>query len=170
MKRAWYAAFFALAVVALSAAGVTAFRRLDVMTRAQQDAAAAAASWPRASVPMQQSFVPIAAQAADYAKYETEDATWRKRNARQYSLSELRARGDGRRSPQQALQDRVFVHTKRGDRGKAIAELERWVAQHPHDEPALLWLARLLNESGRSGEAIARYRQLLGTQQEAGRQ
>jgi tetratricopeptide (TPR) repeat protein len=165
MMRTWYACFFALAVVALTAGGISAFRRLDSIARAAAQAASAAAAWPQDSTPALRSFIPIAPDPADYAKYEAEDAEWRRRNARQFSLSELRARGDGTRSPRQALQDRVYAYTRRGDQSRAIAELERWLAQHPSDEHALLWLARLLNETGRHDDAIARYRQLLAAKQ-----
>jgi tetratricopeptide (TPR) repeat protein len=170
MKRTWYAGFFALAIVGLTAGGISAFRRLDAMARASRQAAAAAASWPRANVVTGKRFHPIAAESSDYARFEAEDAAWRRQHARQYRLSELRQRGDGRRTPQQALQDRVYAHTQRGDRSQAIAELEQWLVRHPGDENALLWLARLLNETGRSDAAIRRYRQLLGAQQENNRQ
>lgn len=90
------------------------------------------------------------------------DETWRTENARQYTLAELRARGDGRRTPRQQMQDRVFAGTRAGNRSGAIRELERWVRSNPRDADALLWLARLLNESGRSAESVRRYRQALG--------
>jgi tetratricopeptide (TPR) repeat protein len=161
MNRTWYAGFFALAVVVLTVGGISAFVRLDAIARAEQRATTVpdAGQWRRAMP--EREFVPIAPDPAAYARYEAEDAIWRERNARQLSLSELRARGDGRRTARQALDDRVFEYTRSGDRKKAIAELERWVAGQPRDERALLALARLLNEAGRREAAIARYRQLL---------
>jgi Flp pilus assembly protein TadD len=90
------------------------------------------------------------------------DEAWRQENARQYTLAELRARGDGRRTARQQMQDRVFASSRAGNRSGAIRELERWVRSNPRDADALLWLARLLNESGRSAESVRRYRQALG--------
>ena len=90
------------------------------------------------------------------------DEAWRQENARQYTLAELRARGDGRRTARQQMQDRVFASTRAGNRSGAIRELERWVRSNPRDADALLWLARMLNESGRSAESVRRYRQALG--------
>lgn len=165
MIRSWYACFFALLVVVLVAAGISAFRHLDAIARADRLDDPPAASSPRDSTLAPTAFAPIAPGPADYAPYHAEDAAWRKRNARQFSLSELRARGDGTRTGREALQDRVYEYTRRGDQGRAITELEQWVARHPGDEHALLWLARLLNETGRSDDAITRYRQLLAAQQ-----
>lgn len=89
------------------------------------------------------------------------DSAWRREFARHYTLAELRARGDGRRTPRQQMQDRVFAHTRAGNRGAAIREVEAWVRANPRDADALLWLARMLNEAGRSGESVRRYRQAL---------
>ncbi|MBC8028233.1 MAG: tetratricopeptide repeat protein, partial [Steroidobacteraceae bacterium] len=61
----------------------------------------------------------------------------------------------------EALDDRVFAMMKRGNQAGAVRELERWVAKHPRDRAALLSLARLLRESGRTDASVARYRQLL---------
>jgi Flp pilus assembly protein TadD len=97
-----------------------------------------------------------------FAEVFAADEAWRVENARQYTLAELRARGDGRRTPRQQMQDRVFASTRAGNRPAAIRELERWVRSNPRDTEALLWLARLLNESGRSAESVRRYRQALG--------
>ncbi len=76
-------------------------------------------------------------------------------------MVELRARGDGKRTARELVQDRTFELLKIGQRGRAIAELEQWVAKHPTDDQSLLSLARLLNEEGRSNDAIGRYRQIL---------
>ena len=47
-------------------------------------------------------------------------------------VAELRARGDGKRTARDSVQDRVFrVHASRISARRAIAELERWVATHP---------------------------------------
>jgi Flp pilus assembly protein TadD len=59
------------------------------------------------------------------------------------------------------MQDRVYLFTKHGDRAAAIAELEKWTRSNPRDGASLLALARLLNEAGRTDEAVARYRQVL---------
>lgn len=167
MTRAWYACFFALAVLALGAGGLFAFRGLESNANAARVASAVVA-WPQEDDPVSRPFVPIAPDPDDYAQYEAEDAAWRRRDARQFTLSELRARGDGRRTAQDSLRDRVYEYTLRGDRARAIAELERWMVRNPGDEQALLSLARLLNETGRNADAITRYRQLLAVVEGAG--
>ena len=169
MMRNWYAFTFALAVLALTIGGLFAFRRLASNTNAAE-VASAPVQWRTDSMPPLKPFIPIAASAEDYARHAAEDAVWRQRNARQFTLRELRERGDGTRNPQEALQDRVYAHSRRGDKAAAIAELERWVAKHPADERALLSLARLLNETGRNADAIERYRQLLAAKERNGSQ
>jgi tetratricopeptide (TPR) repeat protein len=103
----------------------------------------------------------ITPSASDYRKFADEDAAWRRKNARLLSVDEYRARGDWRTPERQALDDRVFALTKRGENAKAIAELERWVAGHPRDSEALLDLARLTNQVGRNDESIRWYREVL---------
>jgi Flp pilus assembly protein TadD len=61
------------------------------------------------------------------------------------------------------MQDRVYSAQRAGNRGRAIAELERWVRMNPRDADALLSLARLLNEAGRKTESVVRYRQALAS-------
>jgi tetratricopeptide (TPR) repeat protein len=107
----------------------------------------------------------ITPSATDYRQFADEDAAWRRRNARLLSVDEYRARGDWRTPERQALDDRVFALTKRGENAKAIAELERWVATHPRDGEALLDLARLTNQVGRNGESIRWYREVLALQE-----
>src|SRR5262245_53156659 len=101
MNRAWYACIFALAVVGLTFGGISAFRHIDSMTSAARNAAVVIPADSTST----RTFRPIAPPASAYARYEAEDARWRERNARQYSLSELRARGDGRRTARDAMQD-----------------------------------------------------------------
>ncbi len=103
----------------------------------------------------------IAPAESDYRKFAEEDAAWRRKNARLLSVEEYRARGDWRTPERQALDDRVFALTKRGENAKAIAELERWVATHPRDAEALLELARLTNQVGRNDESLRWYREVL---------
>lgn len=103
----------------------------------------------------------IAPSASDYHTFADEDAAWRRKNARLLTVDEYRARGDWRTPERQALDDRVFALTKRGENAKAIAELERWVAGHPRDSEALLDLARLTNQIGRNDESIRWYREVL---------
>jgi DNA-binding SARP family transcriptional activator len=59
------------------------------------------------------------------------------------------------------MQERVYVLTRGGRRADAIGELERWTAANPQDREAVLWLARLLRQVGRTSESLARYRQVL---------
>ena len=153
-----YALAFLLAVVGLTAAAVATFVHISSVSIV----AAAPGSGPVAdTVPRAEVKTPAVPTAADYARYAEADRLWRERNARQYTIAELRARGDGRRTPREAMQDRVFELTRRGDRSGAVVELERWVRGHPRDEQSLLSLARLLNEVGRTSDAVIRYREIL---------
>ena len=103
----------------------------------------------------------IAPSAADYRQFAAADAAWRRQNARLLTLEQYRARGDYRTPERQALDDRVFALTKRGENAKAIQELERWVAKHPRDAEAILALARLTNQVGRNDESVRWYREVL---------
>ena len=159
MNQLKYALFLAVAIIGLTAGALLAFGRISSTTFS--DVAAGAVD----SVLMTRS---DAGEDVDTAaireRLATEDKTWRERNARPVTVAELRQRGDGTRTPRQALDDRVFLYTRQGKRAAAITELERWVKVNPRDEDALLSLARLLKEDGRTDASIARYRQLLALQ------
>ena len=161
MRRFRYPAYFALAVVALTVGTLLAFGRISepflILSAPDEEAGLNAAR-----VMSRPGFAPASAE--DYEQFAEEDQRWRDSIARPFTLAELRARGDGRRTPRQAMQDRVFEHTQRGETAQAIAELERWVAAHPRDEAALHSLARLLATAGRTDASVARYRQLLTLQ------
>ena len=164
MRRASYALVFATTVMALGAGGLLAFRRLEAeaeAARAANISLAPAVEEPADTAP----FLPIAHDPEAYAKYAAEDATWRRTHARRYTLAELRARGDGTRSPRQQMQDLVYEYRRSGQQGRAIAALERWVDRNPRDQESLLMLARMLNENGRNAAAVERYRQLLAMKQ-----
>jgi tetratricopeptide (TPR) repeat protein len=160
MSRVRYPLLFILSVVLLTVATLSAYGRIGAA--ASRRASAIPAPLPADSI-VRSPLVSVPTR-ADYEQYSAADKAWREQNARQFSIAELRARGDGRRSERQALDDRVYMLTKRGDNQGAVRELERWVSRHPRDKGALLWLARLLRESGRTDAAIARYRQLLSLQ------
>ena len=154
-----YALAFLLAAVCLTTLAVATFARISSTSLAVAQlppALPTADTAPSGGVP-----TPIAPTAADYARYAEADRIWRERHARPYTIAELRARGDGKRTPREAMQDRVFKLTRRGDREGAVIELERWVSTHRRDEASLLDLARLLNETGRTTDAVARYREIL---------
>jgi hypothetical protein len=154
-----YAVAFLLAALCLTAGAIATFAHISAVSLASAQAPNAAPSAdtvPTAGVP-----TPVTPTSADFARYADADRAWRDRHARQYTIAELRARGDGKRTPREAMQDRAYKLTRRGDRAGAIAELERWVASHPRDSDALLSLARLLNEVGRTNDAVARYREIL---------
>ena len=160
MIPARYTLGFAAATVLLSAVALFAFARVGEI------AASAAAPPPIDTLappgpPPVEAAAFIRPDASAYDSLAAADARWREANARQWTLAELRARGDGRRGPRESMQDRVYAHVKAGRRAQAIRELEGWVSRRPNDEEALLWLARLLGEAGRADEAAARYRQLL---------
>jgi hypothetical protein len=154
-----YALAFLLAAVGLTVGAIATFVHISSVSLVAAEPASAA---PVAdTVPAGEVATPLTPTSADYARYAEADRVWRERHARQYTIAELRARGDGRRSPREAMQDHVFNLTRRGDRAGAITELEQWVRGHPRDEESLLALARLLNEVGRTGDAVARYREIL---------
>ena len=153
-----YALLFALAIVGLTAVVVLTFDRISATALAVETPVAAA---PADTMPAAVTTTPIAPSTKDYDRYATADRAWRERHARFYSARELRARGDGKRTPREAMQDRVFADMRGGNRARAISELERWVRANPRDEQTLLTLARLLNEAGRTDDALARYRQIL---------
>jgi|SRR5438094_1379808 len=154
-----YALAFLLAAICLTTGAVATFAYISSSSLAAAPPLAAA---PFAdTVPTAEVVTPIVPTAADYARYAEPDKLWREQHARQYTIAELRARGDGKRTPREAMQDRVFKLTRQGDRTGAILELERWVSGHRRDEGALLSLARLLNEAGRTNDAVARYREIL---------
>lgn len=151
-----YGLAFLLAILALTTIAVGTFRHLSVPNTADS------AAMPVAdTVEPPQVRTPLRPTDADYARFAQADRAWRERNARRYTLAELRARGDGRRSPREQMEDRVFQLMRQGHRERAIAELERWVAGRPKDADALLSLARLLNETGRTDSSIVRYRQVM---------
>jgi tetratricopeptide (TPR) repeat protein len=154
-----YALLFALSVISLTAGAVLTFDRIsltsvavrpDTTTRPFAD-----------TLPTPEVTTPVVPTAADYARFAAADREWREKNARPYTLAELRARGDGKRTARDSVEDRVFQFVQENQRAQAIAELERWVAAHPTDSDLLLSLARLLSEDGRSDAAIGRYRQIL---------
>jgi tetratricopeptide repeat protein len=155
MSRARYPLLFTMSVLVLTAATLVSYGRIGGVTRS----AKTTGRWPGDSAPEHAPLL-IPTQ-ADYARFAESDSAWRAQNARQYSVAELRARGDGTRSDREVLEDRVYLLTRRGDTKGAVRVLERWVTRHPRDRSALLSLARLLREDGRTDAAVARYRQLL---------
>lgn len=159
MNQFRYALFLAVAVIGLTAVALLAFGRISDATYSDSSAA----SLDAAAI-QEHSAVARIDTAALRERLAAEDRAWRESNARPVSVAELRQRGDGRRTPRQALDDRVFLHTREGRRPAAITELETWVKANPRDEDALLALARLLKEEGRTDDSIARYRQLLALQ------
>ena len=156
-----YALVFLLAVLCLSAGAIATFVHISSVSLV----AAQPTALPTAdTVPAPVVATPVTPTAADYARYAAADRAWRDVHAKQYTIAELRARGDGRRTPREVMQDRVFMLSRRGDRNGAILELEHWVGGHPRDKQSLLSLARLLHEAGRTNEAVARYREILALQ------
>ena len=156
-----YAAVFLIVALALTLGALAAFDRIEAGARADALAAAEPAFPPGDTLPSAAVASPLSPTHVDYSRFAAADSAWRVEHAHQYTIAELRERGDGKPSARQLMQDRVFEYTKHGRRGPAIAELERWVREHPHDAGALLSLARLLNADGQSDAAVARYRQVL---------
>jgi len=159
-----YAVIFALSALALTLGTIASYRQIS-RTAIVRDSLVLP---PADTIGGDSTVGPIMPTRADYAQFDSADRVWRAEHARRYTIAELRARGDGRRTPRELMEDRVFNYSRRGDRARAIAELERWVQSNPRDRQAVLSLARLLNESGRTDEAIARYRQLLSARSAGG--
>lgn len=161
-----YALYFALSVVSLTIGALATFDHISVVGASVPHVDSLAG--PTAdTLPTQEVVTPVAPTDSDYAQFAAADSIWRDVNAREYTVAELRARGDGKRSARELVQDRTFELLKSGQRARAIALLEQWVAGHPTDDESLLSLARLLNEAGRSDDAIGRYRQILALHRRA---
>ena len=158
MKLSRYTWWFSAVAVLLTITALATYREISAASLWSRDEPVV---WieDSAGIALARAGEPVALPS--FADIVTTDEAWRTEHARQYSLAELRARGDGRRTPRQQMQDRVFASSRAGNRAAAIRELERWVRSNPRDADALLWLARLLNESGRSAESVRRYRQAL---------
>lgn len=155
-----YALCFALSIVGLTAAALATFDHISITAAAS--APVDSLAQPSAdTLPTPGVVTPPSPTAADYARFADSDQIWRDTYARPYTVAELRARGDGRRTSRDSVQDRTFRFVQAGQRARAIVELERWVRSHPSDRELLLSLARLLSEEGRSDDAIGRYRQIL---------
>lgn len=163
-RRAPYPVLFAGAVVLLLTGAVSAFRVIGASALraiAADSAALAVTAWPGDSLDVARPDAPVVPSRAAYERFAAADSVWRDQNARALSVSELRARGDGRRSARELMQDRVYRLQRTGQRGRAIGELERWVQARPHDQAAVLSLARLLRDAGRTQDALRRYQQAL---------
>jgi hypothetical protein len=156
VSRVRYPLVFILAIVLLTVATLVAYGRISATAASHTTGTGA---WPGDTVPEHPPlFIP---KRSDYDKYAEADKAWREQNAKQYTIADLIARGDGRRTERDLLEDRVYLFTKRGNSPAAVNALEHWVAKHPRDRSALLSLARLLRETGRTDASVARYRQLL---------
>ena len=163
MIRDRYAMLFSLAIVILTAGAAYAYSQLGA-TPTRTMLVLPPSSGEPVQVGVDRAIVP---SLEDYRRFAAQDAAWRRKNARLLTADEYRARGDWRTPERQALDDRVFALTKRGENAKAISELERWVANHPLDSEALLDLARLTNQVGRNDESIRWYREVLALKERA---
>lgn len=161
MIRDRYAMLFSLGIVILTSGAAYAYSQLGAKPERVPLVLPPSSGGP-VKVGVDRAIDP---SASDYRRFADEDAAWRRRNARLLSVDEYRARGDWRTPERQALDDRVFALTKRGENAKAIAELERWVASHPRDTEALLDLARLTNQVGRNDESVRWYREVLAVKE-----
>ena len=154
--RTRYETAFALTTALLAVGALFAFSRLGLTTRSRE----AAPPWRSSGGAIvrgsdERGLVgarAIAATEADYRRFAAEDEAWRRRNAQLPDLFVLKRR---------AMEERVYVLNQSGRRSAAIGELERWTSLYPQDREAVLWLARLLRDAGRTNESLARYRQVL---------
>ncbi|HEY9225723.1 MAG TPA: tetratricopeptide repeat protein [Gemmatimonadaceae bacterium] len=160
-----YALFFACSIICLTTGALVTFDHISVLGIATVRADTVTPQPVADTLPTTEVATPAVPTDLDYARFAADDAAWRAQYARQYTLAELRARGDGKRSARDSVQDRVFEYVRANQRPRAIAELERWVSAHPGDADLLLSLARLLTEDGRSDDAVKRYRQILALRQ-----
>src|ERR1700737_1666846 len=139
-RRAPYALMFAIAIVLLLTGAVTTFRAIGasaLRTMAADSAAAAIPSWPVDSSSVSHTDAPVLPSRADYDRFAAEDRAWRERHARVLSVKELRARGDGRRTPREMMEDRVYRFQRAGQRDRAIAERTQWGPARPRDGTAV---------------------------------
>lgn len=154
--RTRYETAFALTTALLAAGALFAFARLGATSRrADKSSRWRAAAGSIDHVSTERAFGgarAIAPRAADYEPFAKEDAAWRQRHARLPDLFVLKRR---------ALEEHVYLLTRAGRRGEAIVALEQWTTTYPRDRDAILWLARLLRDAGRTNESLARYRQVL---------
>ena len=157
MIRDRYAALFSIGIVILTTGAAYAYSQLGATPRRAPLVLPPSSGEP-VRVGIDRSIAPTT---ADYRQFADADATWRRQNARLLTVEQYRARGDYRTPERQALDDRVFGLTRRGENTKAIQELERWVAKHPRDAEAILELARLTNQVGRNEESVKWYREVL---------
>lgn len=155
-RRTRYETAFALTAAVLASGALFAFTRLDLVTRSRASPhpwrSASVAPVPDADAGVLMGARAIAPTDSDYRRFAAEDAEWRSVHAR---LPDLRL------MKRQAMQDRIHRLTLAGRSGAAIQELRQWTGQYQDDREALLWLARLLREAGRTNEALATYRLLL---------
>lgn len=163
MIRDRYATLFSLGIVILTAGAAYAYSQLGATPKRTMLVLPPSSGEP-VKVGVDRAILP---SAEDYRRFAAEDAAWRRKNARLLTADEYRARGDWRTPERQALDDRVFALTRRGENAKAIVELERWVARYPRDTEALLDLARLTNQVGRNDESLRWYREVLALKERA---
>ena len=164
MRHIRYMLVLTISVVLLTGAALTAYGKIGAASLRHEDPPVVA--WPGDSAPPPPpGSLPTI---RDYEKYAAADAEWRRQNARHYTLAQIRALGDGTRSPRQLLDDRVYLFVKRGETDRAMGALEAWIERNPRDENAILWLARMLRESGRTDEAVALYRRLISIDERRG--
>jgi hypothetical protein len=154
--RTRYETAFALTTAMLAVGALFAFTRLGATSRRADKSsrwrAAAGSIGHVSNEPSLAGARAITPREADYRPFAKEDAAWRQRHARLPDLFLLKRR---------ALEERVYLLTRGGRRREAIIELERWTTTYPRDRDAILWLARLLRDAGRTNESLARYRQVL---------
>lgn len=154
--RTRYETAFALTATFLATGALFAFSRLGTASRASD----VLPPWRIAGVAFADGAPAeefggaraIAPTEADYRRFAVEDSAWRRQDARLPDLVALKRR---------AMSERVYVLNRAGRRGAAIGVLSQWTTGHPRDREALLWLARLFREAGRTDESIATYRQVL---------
>ena len=155
--RTRYETAFALTAGFLAVSALFAFSRLGPTTR-RRDVAPIWRSGGAVAIeaePGERLLVgarAIDATEQDYNRFAAEDAAWRRRHAQLPDLFLLKRR---------AMEERVYMLNTLGRRAAAIGELEGWTARHPRDREAVLWLARLLREAGRTNESLVKYRQIL---------
>lgn len=155
-RRTRYETAFALTATVLASGALFAFTQIDLVTRSRAAPhpwrSASLAPMPGTSAGVLTGARAIAPTDSDYRRFAAEDAEWRRVHAR---LPDLRL------MKRQAMQERIHLLTRAGRPAAAIGELRQWTGEYPDDREALLWLARLLREAGRTNEALATYRLLL---------
>src|SRR5438045_9380913 len=103
-----YAVVFGLSALALTLGTIASFRQIsrNAITRDSLMLP------PADTLTGDASAAPVMPARAEYARFDSVDRAWRAGHAHAYTLAELRARGDGRRTPRELMEERVYNYSR----------------------------------------------------------